>query len=283
MKRIGIICKSGTPEPINLLRELLPWLEERSIEVFLETEAANHLNIMGYPRHKLPGLIDLLVVLGGDGTMLSAARLVADSDIPIFGINLGGLGFITEAGRNETFDVIGRVISKDCFIEERMLLTTTIYRDSEVVAGYTVLNDVVINKGALARIFDVEVYIDDRYVTTIKADGVIFSTPTGSTAYSLSAGGPILYPTLHCIAITPICPHTLTNRPLVIEDTMVVQAVVKSGSKDTYLTLDGQVGFPLMVKDTVEIKKSSHKTKLLVPNARDYFQVLRSKLRWGER
>ncbi|KJU86345.1 inorganic polyphosphate/ATP-NAD kinase [Candidatus Magnetobacterium bavaricum] len=251
--------------------------------MFAEADAAQPLGIKGYERCALPDLVDMIIVLGGDGTMLSVARLVAERDVPIFGINLGGLGFITEVSKGEALDALEKVIAQDYVIEERIMLHTRIIRDGHPLHEFTVLNDVVINKGALARIFDIEIFIERKYVTTFKADGLIIATPTGSTAYSLSAGGPILYPTLHCIVITPICSHTLTNRPIVIEDGMLIEARVNPGSKDISLTLDGQIGRALCDNDVIEIRKSDHVTRLLLPTQRDYFQVLREKLKWGER
>ncbi|MBI4689903.1 MAG: NAD(+)/NADH kinase [Nitrospirae bacterium] len=283
MKKIGIICKIGRPEPIEILKEFLPWLGNKGIEIFLDIETAAKLNVKGYSRSEMPSVADVIVVLGGDGTMLNVARLVCERGIPILGVNLGGLGFITEVQRQELYDAMEKVLSGECLSEDRLMLMAHIHRHGERIAEYTVLNDVVINKGALARIIDLETCINKTYVTTFKADGLIVSTPTGSTAYSLSAGGPVLYPTLDSIVLTPICPHTLTNRPTVLPDDVLIEVVLKSPSEDVFLTLDGQVGFSLRKEDVVEVKRSPFKTKLLIPFERDYFQVLRTKLKWGER
>ncbi len=283
MKKIGIICKIGRPEPLEILKEFLPWLRERGYDVFLDSETAGLLNMEGYSRPQIPALVDVVIVLGGDGTMLGVARLVGDKGVPILGVNLGGLGFITEVNKDEIFDAVEKVLAGSCSIEERIMLTAVVHRHSERIADFVVLNDVVINKGSLARIIDLETYINNSYVTTFKADGLIISTPTGSTAYSLSAGGPILYPTLNSIALTPICPHTLTNRPIVLPDDFTIEIILRSESEDVFLTLDGQVGFSLRKNDTIEVKKSEFTTKLLMPCERDYFQVLRTKLKWGER
>lgn len=283
MKKIGIICKAGRPEPPEILKELLPWLRKKGFETFLDIETAAILDMEGHPRSQIPSLVDVIVVLGGDGTMLSVARLVCEKGIPILGVNLGGLGFITEVQRAELYEAMDKILSGECSFEERIMLTAHIHRHGERIAEYTVLNDVVINKGALARIIDLETYINKAYVTTFKADGLIVSTPTGSTAYSLSAGGPVLYPTLNSIVLTPICPHTLTNRPIVLPDDVLIEVALKSPSEDVFLTLDGQVGFSLRQNDIVEVKKSPYKTKLLIPYERDYFQILRTKLKWGER
>ncbi|MFA5354850.1 MAG: NAD(+)/NADH kinase [Thermodesulfovibrionales bacterium] len=283
MKKIGVICKTGRGEPLAILRDLLPWLRERGYEVFLDMETANSLNMEGESRSRIPSLVELIIVLGGDGTMLSVARQVGDKGVPILGVNLGGLGFITEVNKEEVFDAMEKLLAGGCTMEERIMLTTHIHRHGEMISDYVVLNDVVINKGALARIIDLETYVNESYVTTFRADGLIIATPTGSTAYSLSAGGPILYPTLNSILMTPICPHTLTNRPIVLPDDVTIEIVLKSESEDVFLTLDGQVGFSLRKGDTVTVRKAAFTTKLLIPCQRDYFQVLRTKLKWGER
>jgi len=283
MKKIGIVSKAGRSEPIEILKDFLPWLNNRGLEVFLDSETASLLKMKGYPRSEMPFLVDMIVVLGGDGTMLNVARLVCERGVPILGVNLGGLGFITEVQKEEVCNAMDKTLSGEYSIEDRMMLTAHIHRHGEKIAEYTVLNDVVINKGALARIIDLETYINKAYVTLFKADGLIVSTPTGSTAYSLSAGGPVLYPTLDCIALTPICPHTLTNRPTVLPDDALIEIILKSVSEDVFLTLDGQVGFSLRKDDVVEIKRSPFKTRLIIPFERDYFQILRTKLKWGER
>ena len=283
MKRIGIICKTGRPEPVDIVRDFIPWLRNQGYETFLDIETAGLLKMDGYPRDKIPGLVEIIIVLGGDGTMLSVARLIGCRDVPIIGINLGGLGFITEVNRDDIFDDVARMLTGSFSIEERIMLTAAVYRYSEKIADFVVLNDVVVNKGALARMIDLETYVNKSYVTTFRADGLIVATPTGSTAYSLSAGGPILYPTLNSILITPICPHTLTNRPIALPDTFTIEVILRSESEDVFLTLDGQVGFSLRMNDRVEIQKAICTTKILVPLDRDYFQVLRTKLKWGER
>lgn len=283
MKRIGIICKAGRPEPVDILRGLLPWLKERGHEVLLGPEVSAEFGMPATLREEMPLLADMMMVLGGDGTMLSAARLVVGKGVPILGINLGGLGFITEVNRNEIYDALEKVLLDKCMVEERIMLSAFVHRAGKKVAEFIVLNDAVINKGAPARIIDIETYVNHSYVSTFKADGLIISSPTGSTAYSLSAGGPILYPTLNCIVLTPICPHTLTNRPIVLPDSFTLELVVRSGMDDVFLTLDGQSGFPLKKDDTVEVKKSEFFTRLLIPCHRDYFNVLRTKLKWGER
>lgn len=283
MRKIGIICKPERSEPIEILRDFLPWLEERGCEIFLDAEAAATIGREGHLRGEIAATAEAVIVLGGDGTMLSVSRLVADKEIPILGINLGSLGFITEVNREDLYGAVEKMLSGECGVEERLMLTARIRRDGETIFEYPVLNDVVVNKGALARIIDLETYVNGSYVTTFKADGLIISTPTGSTAYSLSAGGPILYPTLECMVLTPICSHTLTNRPIVLPDDFTVEVIMKSLSEDVVLTLDGQAGFPLRMDDVVEISKARFKARLLMPVERDYFEVLRTKLKWGER
>ena len=283
MKKIGIICKPGRREPQEILRGLLPLLKQKGCETFVDAEAAKALEIKGFSRSEIASLAELVLVLGGDGTMLNVSRLVAEKGIPVLGINLGSLGFITEVNRDDVFNVVDIMLNDGFKIEERLMLAAAIHRNGNKISEYTVLNDVVINKGALARIIDLETNINNIYVTTFKADGLIISTPTGSTAYSLSAGGPILYPTLESIVLTPICPHTLTNRPIVLPDNSNIEIIIKSLSEDVFLTLDGQVGFSLAMDDVIEISKSVYKAKLLVPADHDYFKVLRTKLKWGER
>ncbi|TAN44670.1 MAG: NAD(+) kinase [Nitrospirae bacterium] len=283
MKRIGIICKAGRPEPLEIAKTFLPWLKERGCEVFLEEGTAELLGMRGTTREEMPSICEALIVLGGDGTMLSVARLAVGRDVMILGVNLGGLGFITEFNKDELHASMEKVLSGKCPYEKRIMLSTTVQRAEKQVFDSIVFNDVVINKGALARIIDIETYVNDLYVTTFKADGLIISSPTGSTAYSLSAGGPILYPTLNSIVMTPICPHTLTNRPIVLPDDFAVELIMRSDTEDVFLTLDGQSGFSLKKDDVIEVKKSVYTTKILIPCDRDYFQVLRTKLRWGER
>jgi len=224
-----------------------------------------------------------VLVLGSDGTMLSVHRLVAGKGIPVLGVNLGSLGFLAEVSKEDIFTSVEKMLAGGCRVEERLMLKAMIQRKGETIEEYRVLNDVVINKGALARIIDLETFIDKTYVTTFKADGLIISTPTGSTAYSLSAGGPILYPTLESIVVTPICSHTLTNRPIVLPDQVVIEIGLKSLSEDVFLTLDGQVGCSLKPDDIIEIRKAEYKARLLVPGEKGYFDVLRTKLKWGER
>lgn len=283
MNKIGLISKTGHPESLRLLKELLPWLRKNGCEVFVDHESAAALNMEGHQRSQIPAMVDCIIVLGGDGTMLSVSRLVGEKGLPILGVNIGGLGFLTAVHKDEVFKILEKVIGGQCPVEERMMLTAGVLRHSECIAEYMVVNDVVVNKGALARIIDLETYIDNKYIATFKADGLIVSTPTGSTAYALSAGGPIVYPTLNSIILAPICPHTLTNRPIVLPDHVCIDIVMKSMNEDVFLTVDGQVGFSLRKNDVVQVRKSPFKARFFIPCERDYFNILRTKLKWGER
>ncbi len=281
MKKIGIIAKRGEPEAIKAVKDFLRWMKGKNFKFFIESEVAKALKITGYSRKEIPSRSDIIIVFGGDGTLLSVARLVGKMGVPILGVNLGGLGFITEISRDDIRKEISKVFSGNFSFEERIMLLADVYRKGRKIARQNALNDVVLNKSALSRMFEFDISINDQYVSTFRADGLIVSTPTGSTAHSLSAGGPILYPTLGSFLMTPICPHTLTSRPIVLPDTFVLEVTVKSGD-NVYLTLDGQVGFPLKVRDRIKIRKADYKTKFLVLHDRDYFQILRTKLKWGE-
>jgi len=284
MKKIGIITNPGKRGAVEAARKLIRWLEKRKVRVWLDLDTSTSLNRSdGYPREKIPSQVEMILVLGGDGTLLSLIRLMGDQKVPILGVNLGGLGFLTEVTRKELYQVLEGALRGEFTSDWRMLLNVRVLREGKPIAIYSVLNDAVINKGALARIIDLETSINGHYLTTFRADGLILSTPTGSTAYSLSAGGPIIYPSLHSLIITPICAHTLTNRPLVLPEGMNVRIKLKSKGGDVVLTLDGQVGFALEDGDVVEIKKARNRICLIRSPARDYFDILRTKLKWGER
>lgn len=284
MQRIGIYAKRNHPAAVKVAGELSAWLQERGIAVFLEKPLAEAMGVgPGYPGSDLPALVELIVVLGGDGTLISVARQVGALRIPILGVNLGSLGFLTEVTLDELYPTLERVLQGDFAVSNRMMLKAVVRRGGQEIGQYRVLNDVVINKGALARIIDMEVWVDDAYLTTFKADGLIIATPTGSTAYNLAAGGPIIYPGLHCLVISPICPHMLTNRPIIVADESVIRIEVKFQDEDVAFTADGQVGMPLQGGDVVELRKSKSITRLIKSPSKDYFEVLRAKLRWGER
>jgi NAD+ kinase len=231
---------------------------------------------------KIPESVEWIVVLGGDGTLLGAARRVGRYGAPILGVNLGGLGFLTGIPLERLYPVIEMMLQERLEVEERVMLETNIYRKSEEVCRFQVLNDVVINKRTLARIIDLQVTINDEFLTTFKSDGLIISTPTGSTAYNLSAGGPILYPATETFILTPICPFTLTNRPIIIPDSDVIHIQMEKDSEESVIvTFDGQVGFDLFFGDRVRIAKSRERIKLLRPPDHSHYEILRTKLRWG--
>lgn len=281
MKTIGVFAKKGEPLAVKAVKDLLRLLKGKKCKVLIEDHVASVLKVKGVDRQEIPPLSDVIIVFGGDGTLLGVARLVGNLGIPILGVNVGGFGFITELSGDEVKESLDVILSdRDCF-EERIMLLADVYRKGKKIIQHNALNDVVLNKSALARMFDVDIYIDGNRITTFRIDGLIISTPTGSTGHSLSAGGPIMYPTLESFLMTPICPHTLTSRPIVLPDTFVLEAHIKSGD-DIYLTLDGQEGYPLKVSDKIKIKKADYKTKFFVLHDRDYFKILRTKLKWGE-
>lgn len=282
--RIGIIGKTDKNEVFEITKELSDWLNERDIKVYVEKElgtAIGHPNSV--PRTELPELVDVVLVFGGDGTFLRVSQLVSKYGIPILGVNLGRLGFLAEITTDELYPMMELLLSDKYEVEIREMLSATIHRSGERIGNYVVLNDVVINKGAIARVIDLAIYVNASHITTFKADGIILSTPTGSTAYSLSAGGPIVYPTLPLTIITPICPHTLTDRPFVVANEATIRAKVLTDTPDIYLTLDGQVGVNLMMNDIVEVKKADVSVKLIKSPFRDYFTILKTKLKWGEK
>ncbi len=281
MRKIGIIAKKGEPEAVEAVAEFLECLKGRRFKFYIETELASLINVKGCPEKDIPARSDVIIVFGGDGTLLGVARLVGSRGVPILGVNMGGLGVITALKREEVCKNIDMLFSEECCFEERIMLLADVYRGRKKIARQSALNDVVLNKSALARMFELELDIEGQYVSAFRADGLIISTPTGSTAHSLSAGGPILYPTLETFLITPICPHTLTSRPIVLPDTFKAEVRIKSG-EDIYLTLDGQVGVPLKINDRVVIRKADYKAKFLTLHNRDYFKILRTKLKWGK-
>ena len=286
MNRIGIIAKKNKPEAVPIARHLAEWLRLKKIEVYIEEEIGKLLSPglwKPIQREAIPTDVEVIIVLGGDGTLLSVARQVWNKNIPILGVNLGGLGFLTEITLDELYPVLEKVLQDEFEINERDVLNAEVIRRGERIAEFIVLNDAVINKGALARIIDLETTIDGEYLSTFRSDGLIISTPTGSTAYNLSAGGPIVYPSLHTIIITPICPHTLTIRPIIIPDHVRIRALLKSRNEEVTLTLDGQQGFTLEFEDVVEVRKAEGHILLIKSPTRRYFELLREKLKWGER
>ena len=282
MKRIGIVCKPKKDPAGPVLAELVRWLKDRGRGVLLDRTTAGLIGRKSsHRREDIPGRVDLLVVLGGDGTMLSMARMALGLNVPILGVNLGSLGFLTEVPLEHLYPALERIFAGEYGIEERPMLKGRVLRGGKAVFEHEVLNDVVISKAALARIIELESFVDGRFVTTYRADGLIISSPTGSTGHSLSAGGPILMPSLPAIILNPICPFTLSNRPLVLPDDVVVEVVITTPDQDVHVTLDGQVGCALQVRDVVEIQKGPHRVRLINLPENDYFSLLRNKLGWG--
>jgi NAD+ kinase len=281
MQKIGIIAKGNKPEAVQVVKELVGWLTDHKVECFIEPEMAQSVSNPSLDKEKMPLAVDMVVVLGGDGTLLAAARTLQKRRVPLLGVNLGGLGFLTEITLNELYPMLEQILRGNYKTDERMLLEVRVWRKEQVIDEFTVLNDVVINKGALARIIELETSVDQAYLTTFRADGLIISTPTGSTGYSLSAGGPIVYPSLQSIIITPICPHNLTNRPIIVPKEAVITVTLCSGDAEVFLTLDGQVGFNMKLQDRMEVKKGEGCISLIKSPSRGYFEVLRAKLMWG--
>lgn len=282
-KTVHVVCKRAKEDAIRIAGELCKTFEN-TLNILVEEETARKL---GYDKtfemeHVGEGA-NLIIVLGGDGTLLNVSRHGKRKEVPILGVNLGGLGFLTETSVEELPATLAKVLKGDFGISKRIMLDVSVKREGDSIFSITLLNDAVITKDALARIIDIETYVNNEYLTTYKADGLILSTPTGSTGYSLAAGGPLLYPSLSNIIVTPICPHTLTNRPIILPENVEVRAQLKSKEEKVVLTIDGQVGFPLQYDDEVTIKKSSHTVNLIKSSSRGYFEILRTKLKWGAR
>ncbi len=280
IERVGFVIKPHAPDIEKILAELIHYFEEKEMECILEGAAAQKLKRgKGIPREKLPEKVELVVVLGGDGTLLSIAHLAAQKDVPVLGVNMGDLGFLTEVPLDEMYLTLDAFFGGDEKIvsPRRMLEART---KSKI---YNCLNDVVINKGALARMMQCIIWIDEKEVATLRSDGIIISTPTGSTAYSLAAGGPIIQPYIPAIIISPICPHTLSFRPMVISSSSRIKVQLLTGGEEVYLTLDGQRGNPLVKNDVVEVKCSDFELRLISSPKRNYFDLLQEKLGWGER
>jgi NAD+ kinase len=285
MKRIGIVAKPDRPDAAGVVARLLDWCAEHGLQPVLEKETAGLCPDAQVPTARkpdLPGQVDLLLVLGGDGTLLSMARLVGDLGVPILGVNLGGLGFLTALTKEELFPALEAFLAGGLMIEERVMLAAQVWRQGERLSEYAALNDVVITKSAMSRIINLAVSVDGQFATAYRADGLIISTPTGSTAYCLSAGGPIVFPTMPAVVLTPICSHTLTNRPIVLPADQRIEVTLQS-DQDVMLTLDGQVGFALKEADVVAISQATARIRLLRFPQKHFFSVLRTKLKWGER
>lgn len=288
MRCVGVVVKRGREQANTLARELIAWLAQRQIPVLVEPgfESGFDADIRAAAvasKQEMIDRADLIVVLGGDGTLLSVARRMGARPVPILGVNLGGLGFLTAVTVEELFPILADIMSGSYLVDNRMMLGVALIRAGAVVECRQALNEAVITKGALGRIIDLDTSVDGHQVCVYKADGLIVTTPTGSTAYSLSAGGPIVHPSVGVMALSPICPHTLTNRPMVLPDTAVIRILVRSPDEEVVLTLDGQEGLRLQNEDTVEVRKGANVVPLVQSGTRSYFDVLRNKLRWGER
>ena len=283
MEVIGVIAKPSRENTRNVLETLLPWLRQRTRTILLDKDtAATVQETSTLSRAEVAQEAQLMLVLGGDGTFLSVARMIGDRGTPILGVNLGSLGFLTEITLEDLYPTLEKVLAGDYRVEERLMLSAAIVSAGVESPRQLALNDVVINKGALARIIHLETHINRQYVTTFRADGLIVATPTGSTAYSLSAGGPIVYPTMDALILSPICPHTVTNRPLVVPGDSVLEITLKTPSENVMVTLDGQVGLPIQHEDTLRVQRARTRIRVVQPYRKNYFEILRMKLKWGE-
>jgi NAD+ kinase len=283
--RAGLVAKPDAPEAPALLLRLVEWLTSRGLTVSLEKETAGLVPsapAAAVRKSDLPAQSDFIIVLGGDGTLLSMARAVGDLGVPLLGINLGGLGFLTATTVEEAVAAVDAYLGGHMAIDERMMLAARIVRRGQPVGEYAALNDVVITKSAMSRIINLEVSVQGEYATAYRADGLIISTPTGSTAYCLSAGGPILFPTMDAVVIVPIASHTLTNRPIVLPGHQRIEVTLKT-DQDVMLTVDGQIGVNLHEHDTVQVEQAASRIRLVRFPRTDFFSVLRTKLKWGER
>jgi len=289
LKTVGILSKPEKETICGIVPAVLEQLRGHGVEVYFDTETAACMPPGALPadrvvsRQDLLARVDLLLLLGGDGTLLAAARMLADRDVPILPVNLGHLGFLTSVTPDELHSLLDQVIAGKHRISERILLRAEILRGGQVIYQQRALNEAVVSKSSLARIADFDLEVDGSYVCSYKADGLIIATPTGSTGYSLSAGGPIIYPVLDAFVVTPICPHSLTNRPLVIPDSAKMRITLGEGEQSLYLTLDGQVGEKLEHEDCIAISREPRKLKLVRPARKTYFEILRRKLKWGQR
>ena len=288
IKRIGVVVKPHQPDALQTLCRLTEWLSQRDLKLVggpeIERERIEHETgcvIESIEEEALAKAVDLMLVLGGDGTMISTARMLGDIEVPVMGVNYGGLGYLAEFPLEELFSALEAILAGNYKVQERVMLTVELRRGEELITKNRVLNDVVVNKSALARIIEIEAYLNDQFLNRFRADGLIVSTPTGSTAYNLSAGGPIIFPSMNAIVITPICPFTLSNRPIVVPDDSTIEVRLMTKNEEVALTLDGQVGFPLQAGDRALIRKSKATFNLVQPANRNYFDVLRDKLKWG--
>lgn len=284
IQTVGIISKPNVPRAHSVVPGLIDWLAARNIAIRVDEDTARYGRLREWvPRERVPVDTQLVIVLGGDGTLLSAARAIGGMDIPLLAVNLGGLGFLTSVTVEELYPELEATLKGQQRIGLRRMLRCEIHRDGHRVSSYEALNDAVITKTSLARMIDVAVHVDSHFVSNYKADGLIVSTPTGSTAYSLSAGGPIIFPNVDAISVTPICPHMLTHRPVIVPGDSVIRLENRAMDRDAYLTIDGQVGEPLLAGDEVRCERSPNAIRLIRPPRMLFFDVLREKLKWGER
>jgi len=283
-KTIGIISRPRRSILAEIVPDLLGWLKQRGVSTLIDSETAAPVNRseIGKTRHQIAEQSDLLLVLGGDGTLLAAAREAAPHGIPILPVNLGGLGFLTSFTLDELYPALEDALAGRSPVSERVMLLAERMHDGLILTQQRVLNEAVVHKGTLARMIELELLIDDGFVCRYRADGLIVATPTGSTAYSMSADGPIVHPAVEAILITPICPHTLSDRPIVIPDTSKIELRMAENSDSVFLTLDGQTGVPVQAGDRVRILRAKERLKLIHPPNKTYFEILRSKLKWGE-
>ena len=284
MKSAAIISKPGKTELGAILPELLSWFRQRDYQLYMDEETARYTNCEQVISRLEIGKKhpDFALVLGGDGTLLSAARSVAHEGVPILAVNLGSLGFLTEVPLNELYVALEAIDQGQCPVEERSVLDCRLVRNAQCISQNFALNDVVVNKSAISRLVEFDLYIDGNFVFQYKADGVIIATPTGSTAYSLAAGGPVLMPSVDAFVVTPVCPHSLTHRPLVVTETSQIELRVETGEEQAFLSIDGQIGLPVQQGDRVFCQRAGHKVKLMRLR-RTFFDVLRNKLKWGQR
>jgi NAD+ kinase len=283
-KTAAVISRPGRPQVAKVMPDLLNWLAEHNYKVLVDEQTGKYVSgPQVLPRSEMGSHpLDLVVVLGGDGTLLSAARVTAALDVPLLGVNLGSLGFLTEVPLQSLYSMLDAIAQGRAPVEHRALMQVEMVRDSIVCGSYLVFNDAVVNKTALARLNTYDLYIDKTFVSSYRADGMIIATPTGSTAYSLSAGGPVLMPTVGALVITPVAPHSLTHRPLVVPDSSEIEILLRSEEEVAYLSLDGQPGLDLCDGDRVRCRRSEHQVSLFRTGT-DFFHVLRSKMKWGER
>jgi NAD+ kinase len=288
--RVGIVAKTNLHAATPALIEIGTWLAARGVDALFETATASLMppapDRKSADKAAIASGVDMVLILGGDGTLLSMADLIGEAGtlIPILGVNFGSLGFLTEVTLPEIFPSLEAAVERRGHIEERLMLRSTTQRDGRPFADQIALNDVVVTKSARARMIDLSVYVGEEFVTRVRGDGLIVATPTGSTAYNLAAGGPIVQPSVDALILTPIAPHTLTNRPIVIPASWAVRIQPIMESRDeVYVSFDGQAGFELQAGDEITVRRAPHPLRLIRPATRSYFEVLRTKLKWGER